>query len=89
MWEDGSAAVPRRRVEVAMWWIVLGAGVASIAIGMVQLVRAFVAGAERGRGLTATGPAIRLVSAAMFVTFGLFLSFFSLANLVAQGAISP
>jgi hypothetical protein len=89
MWDDDAAAGARRREEVAMWWIALAVGVVSIAIGMVQLVRSFVAGAERGRGLTASGPAIRLVSAAMFVTAGLFVTFFSIANLVALGLVAP
>jgi hypothetical protein len=72
-----------------MWWIALTVGVAGVAIGVRQLVLAFAGGAERGRGLTATGPAIQLVRAAMYVTGGLFLAFIGLANLVALQAAAP
>lgn len=72
-----------------MWWITLAVGVVGVALGVRQLVLVFVSGAERGRGLTATGPAIQLVRGAMYVTGGLFLSFVSLANLVAMQSAPP
>jgi hypothetical protein len=72
-----------------MWWIAVTVGVVGIALGVRHLVLAFVGGAERGRGLTATGPAIQLVRGAMYVTGGLFLAFIGLANLVALQSAAP
>jgi hypothetical protein len=66
-----------------MWWIALTVGVVGVALGLRQLVLAFLGGAERDRGPTATAPALRFVRGAMAVTGGLFLAFLGLANLVA------
>jgi hypothetical protein len=66
-----------------MWWVILMAGVAALAVGGVNLSRYFREGPEPERGFGGSGPAHRLVSAAMFTAGGLFLAFFSLANLIA------
>lgn len=72
-----------------MWWITLVAGLAAVGIGGQNLVRYFHEGPERDRGLAGSGPAHRLVAAAMFTAGGLFLTFFSLANLLAAYAAGP
>jgi hypothetical protein len=69
-----------------MWWITLLAGVLAVSAGLGLLVRAF-ASAGGGRERGAAVPPLQLVVAAMAVTGGLFLSFVSLANLVAAGVI--
>jgi len=72
-----------------MWWIALGVGIAAVALGVRQLVLAFVGGAERDRGPTAPAPALQLVRGAMYVTGGLFLAFIGVANLVALWSAAP
>jgi hypothetical protein len=67
-----------------MWWITLVVGLAAVGVGGLNLVRYFHEGPERERGFAGSGPAHRLVSAAMFTAGGLFLIFFSLANLIAS-----
>lgn len=72
-----------------MWWIALVGGLIAVAAGIAQVVRYFREGSGPERGLAGSGPAHRLVAAALFVTTGLFVSFFSLANLVALRAALP
>ena len=67
-----------------MWWITLAAGLIVVGTGVLNLGRYFNEGPERDRGLAGSGPAHRLVAAAMFTAAGLFLSFLSLANLIAE-----
>ncbi len=71
-----------------MWWMVLAAGVAGVVIGLVQLATYFRGGLS-DRSLAKSGPAEKLVRAAMLVTGGLFLSFFGTANLIAQSVVGP
>ncbi len=71
-----------------MWWILLAAGVLGVLVGLVQLA-AYFRGGLSDRSLAQSGPAEKLVRAAMFVTGGLFLSFFSTANLIAQSVAGP
>lgn len=66
-----------------MWWVTLAAGIVAVGVGGVHVGRYFREGPERGRPFAGSGPAHRLVSAAMFTAAGLFLTFFSLANLIA------
>jgi hypothetical protein len=68
-----------------MWWITLLAGLGAVGVGVVNVARYFREGPEPERGFAGSGPAHRLVAAAMFMAAGLFLSFLSLANLIAQG----
>lgn len=65
-----------------MWWTMLGFGVLGVVVGIVQLAHYF-RGGLGDRSLAASGPAEKLVRAAMYVTGGLFLGFFALANLIA------
>lgn len=70
-----------------MWWMLLAAGAVGVVVGLVQLAGYFRRGmSDRS---VAKNPAETLVRAAMFVTFGLFVAFFSVANLVAQGVARP
>jgi hypothetical protein len=72
-----------------MWWFTLVIGLAAVGFGGLNLVRYFREGPERDRGLAGSGPAHRLVAAAMFTAGGLFLTFFGLANLIAGYATGP
>jgi hypothetical protein len=65
-----------------MGWVMLVAGTTGVAVGLVQLARYF-RGGLGDRGLARSGPAEKLVRAAMLVTGGLFIAFFGIANLVA------
>jgi hypothetical protein len=67
-----------------MWWFALAAGLIIVGVGALNLVRYFRDGPERDRGLAGSGHAHRLVATAMLTTAGLFLSFLSLANLIAE-----
>lgn len=71
-----------------MWWMMLVAGGSGVLVGLVQLATYFRGGLS-DRSLARSGPAEKLVRAAMLVTGGLFLSFFSLANLIALGVAGP
>ena len=71
-----------------MWWLMLAAGVAGVLVGLVQLASYFRGGLS-DRGLANSGPAEKLVRAAMLVTGGLFLAFFGTANLIAQRVAAP
>ncbi|MFN2323584.1 MAG: hypothetical protein ABR510_11580 [Trueperaceae bacterium] len=64
--------------------MMLIAGASGVLVGLVQLATYF-GGGLSDRSLARSGSAEKLVRAAMFVTGGLFLSFFSLANLIALG----
>lgn len=66
-----------------MWWALLSVGVLGVVFGAAQLVRTFRGGLS-DRNLAETDPTVRLVRPAVFVTFGLFLAFFALANLIAS-----
>jgi hypothetical protein len=68
-----------------MWWSMLVAGTVAVVVGIVQLAQYFQGGLG-DRSLAKSGPAEKLVRAAMLVTGGLFVAFFGLANLVAQRA---
>lgn len=80
-------ASPRaiRDTTGAMWWLMLAAGVAGVVYGVAQLMRTF-RGGLRDRDVAQTDPALKLVRPALFVTFGLFLAFFGVANLIAARA---
>lgn len=71
-----------------MWWMMLVAGVVAVVVGLVQLATYFRGGLS-DRSLANSGPAEKLVRAAMFVTGGLFLGFFGMANLIALRAAAP
>ena len=71
-----------------MWWMMLAIGVTGVVFGLVQLATYFRGGLS-DRSLAKSGPAEKLVRAAMFVTGGLFLSFFSMANLIAMSVGAP
>lgn len=71
-----------------MWWLMLVIGVIGVLVGLVQLGTYF-RGGLGDESLARSGPAEKLVRAAMFVTGGLFLSFFSTANLVALQVAGP
>jgi hypothetical protein len=71
-----------------MWWLMLAAGIAGVLFGAVRLVRTF-RGGLRDRDVARTDAAEHLVQPAMFVTLGLFLAFFGLANLIAQHLAGP
>lgn len=71
-----------------MWWMMLVAGVLGVLAGIVQLATYFRNGLS-DRSLAKSGPAEKLVRAAMFVTGGLFLSFFGMANLIALRVAEP
>ena len=66
-----------------MWWMMLVAGAIGVVVGLVQVLIYF-RGGLGDRALAGSGPAEKLVRAAMFVTGGLFLAFFGIANLVAE-----
>jgi hypothetical protein len=69
-----------------MWWLTLVIGLAAVVVGGMNLVRYFREGTSQDGDLAGSGPAHRLVAAAMFAAGGLFLTFFSLANLLAASA---
>ena len=71
-----------------MWRMMLVAGVLGVVVGIVLLATYFRGGLS-DRSLARSGPAEKLVRAAMFVTGGLFLSFFSMANLIALRVAGP
>lgn len=71
-----------------MWWLMLAAGVGGVLVGIVQLATYF-RGGLGDRSLARSGPAEKLVRAAMLVTGGLFIGFFATANLVAQRMVAP
>lgn len=71
-----------------MWWAILAAGVAGVVVGAVRLVRTF-RGGLRDRDVAKTDAAENLVQPAMFVTFGLFLAFLGLANVIAARLAVP
>jgi hypothetical protein len=71
-----------------VWWLALAVGLILIGTGVVHLGRYFHEGPERHRSLAGSGPAHRLVAAAMCTAAGLFVSSFSLAHLVAERATS-
>ena len=71
-----------------MWWLMLAAGVAGVVAGLVQVANYFRGGLS-DRSLAKSGPAEKLVRAAMLVTGGLFLAFFGTANLIAQRMAAP
>ena len=71
-----------------MWWLMLAAGAAGVVVGLVQLSTYFRGGLS-DRSLAKSGPAEKLVQAAMLVTGGLFLAFFATANLIAQRVAAP
>ena len=71
-----------------MWWAMLSIGVLGVVVGAVQIVRTFRGGLS-DRNLAKTDPTERLVRPAVFVTFGLFLGFFALANLIASRLATP
>ena len=71
-----------------MWWLMLVAGMLGVVVGLGQLATYFRGGLS-DRSLASSGPAEKLVRAAMFVTGGLFLGFFGMANLIAQRAAAP
>jgi uncharacterized membrane protein HdeD (DUF308 family) len=72
-----------------MWGIILVLGVAAVVAGGFQVARYFREGPEPDRGFAGSGPAQRLVAGALLTAAGLLLSFFGLANLVAQRAAAP
>jgi hypothetical protein len=69
-------------------WALLVVGLTGVVVGLVQLASYF-RGGLGDRALAASGPAEKLVRAAMFVTGGLFLGFFGIANLVARSLAGP
>ena len=71
-----------------MWWLMLAAGVAGVVAGLVQVAN-YLRGGLSDRSLAKSGPAEKLVRAAMLVTGGLFLAFFGTANLIAQRMAAP
>lgn len=71
-----------------MWWAMLSVGALGVLAGAAQLVRTF-RGGLGDRNLARTEPMEHLVRPALFVTFGLFLSFFALANLIASRLATP
>lgn len=71
-----------------MWRMMLVAGVLGVLVGIVLLATCFRGGLS-DRSLARSGPAEKLVRAAMFVTGGLFLSFVSMANLIALRVAGP
>ncbi|MDF1521928.1 MAG: hypothetical protein P1P87_03805 [Trueperaceae bacterium] len=66
-----------------MWWAMLSVGALGVLVGAAQLVRTFRGGLS-DRNLAKTEPTEHLVRPAVFVTFGLFLAFFALANPIAS-----
>jgi hypothetical protein len=56
-------------------------GALAIALGVVRLLRTF-GGGLRDRDVARTDTVENLVQPALLITFGLFLSFFGLANLL-------
>lgn len=71
-----------------MWWALLSVGAVGVLVGAAQLVRTFRGGLS-DRNLARTDPTERLVRPAVFVSFGLFLAFFALANLIASLLATP
>lgn len=71
-----------------MGWMLLVVGALGVVVGIVQLAHYFRGGLS-DRSLARSGPAEKLVRAAMFVTGGLFLGFFGLANLIAARMAGP
>jgi hypothetical protein len=71
-----------------MWWAMLSVGVLGVFVGAAQLVRTL-RGGLRDRDVAGTDAAEHLVRPAMFVTFGLFLAFLGLANVIAARLATP
>ena len=66
-----------------MGWALIVIGAVNVVAGVIYLLRAFRGGLS-DRAVARTDAPQQLVQPAVMVTFGLFLAFFGIANVVAE-----